>query len=148
MSARQFTGLFLALSLSTFGVAVFAWSQGNAFAPAFALLDAAFIAAVLRWVWRQGDQIEVIALDERHLEVRHSAQGEPPSGRIRTGCGSGWMGARDGNGYCSARKAGRSRSGASSRWRSAATSPPGSRHCWRRPRAAAGTKTTRWGKFG
>jgi len=77
MTARQFTGLFLALSLATFGVAGIAWSQGNAFAPGFALLDAAFIAAVLRWVWRQGDRCEVIALDERHLEVRRSAQGEP-----------------------------------------------------------------------
>lgn len=77
MSAAQFTGLFSLLALATFGVAGFAWSQGNVYAPAFALLDAAFIAAVLRWVWRQGERFEVIALDERHLEVRRSAQGEP-----------------------------------------------------------------------
>ena len=45
--------------------------------PVFALLDAAFIAAVLRWVWRQGDRYEEIALDERNLEVRRSTQAEP-----------------------------------------------------------------------
>jgi uncharacterized membrane protein len=77
LSAGQFAGLFASLSLATFGVAGYAFAQGNVFAPAFALLDAAFIAAVLRWVWRQGDRYEEIALDERHLEVRRSAQVEP-----------------------------------------------------------------------
>lgn len=77
LSAGQFAGLFAALSFATFGVAGYAFSQGNVFAPVFALLDAAFIAAVLRWVWRQGDRFEEIALDERSLEVRRSAQAEP-----------------------------------------------------------------------
>lgn len=77
LSAGQFTGLFVGLSLATFVVAGYAYAQGNVFAPAFALLDAAFIAAVLRWVWRQGDRYEEIALDERSLEVRRSAQAEP-----------------------------------------------------------------------
>ncbi|HEX4852928.1 DUF2244 domain-containing protein [Arenimonas sp.] len=77
LSAGQFAGLFASLSLATFGVAGYAFAQGNVFAPVFALLDAAFIAAVLRWVWRQGDRYEEIALDERQLEVRRSAQAEP-----------------------------------------------------------------------
>ncbi|WP_281286606.1 DUF2244 domain-containing protein [Arenimonas fontis] len=77
MSAGQFAVLFLALSLAMFLVAGYAWSRGNVFAPAFALLDAAFIAAVLRWVWRQGERFEVIALDERRLEVRRSARPGP-----------------------------------------------------------------------
>jgi uncharacterized membrane protein len=77
MSAVQFAGLFSLLALATFAVAGVAWSQGNVFAPAFAGLDAAFIAAVLRWVWRQGERFEVIALDERRLQVRRSAQREP-----------------------------------------------------------------------
>lgn len=77
LSAGQFAGLFVALSLATFLVAGYAFVQGNVFAPAFALLDAAFIAAVLRWVWRQGDRFEEIALDERTLEVRRSAQAAP-----------------------------------------------------------------------
>lgn len=77
LTARQFTGLFAVLSLAMFGVAGYAFAQGNVFAPVFALLDAAFIAAVLRWVWRQGDRFEEIALDERSLEVRRSAQAEP-----------------------------------------------------------------------
>ncbi|OHE79525.1 MAG: hypothetical protein A2X76_07350 [Lysobacterales bacterium GWF1_69_6] len=77
LTARQFTRLFLVLSLAAFGVAGVAWSQGNVLAPAFAVLDAAFIAFVLRWVWRQGERFEVIALDERHIEVRRSAQAQP-----------------------------------------------------------------------
>ena len=77
LSAGQFRTLFLVLSLAALLVALYAFSQGNVFAPAFALLDAAFIALVLRWVWRQGDRTEVIALDERRLEVRSSGRAEP-----------------------------------------------------------------------
>lgn len=77
LSAGQFAGVFVLLSLSTFLVAGYAFLQGNVFAPVFALLDAAFVATVLRWVWRQGDRFEEIALDERHLEVRRSAHVEP-----------------------------------------------------------------------
>ncbi len=77
LSARQFVGLFVLLSLSTFLVAGYAFIQGNVFAPVFALLDAAFVATVLRWVWRQGERVEEIAVDERQLEVRRSAQAEP-----------------------------------------------------------------------
>jgi uncharacterized membrane protein len=77
LSAGQFAGLAVGLSLATFGVAGYAFFQGNVFAPVFALLDAAFIATVLLWVWRQGDRFEEIALDERCLEVRRSAQPEP-----------------------------------------------------------------------
>lgn len=77
LSAGQFAGLALGLSLATFAVAGYAFYQGNVFAPVFALLDAAFITTVLLWVWRRGDRFEEIALDERRLEVRRSAQPEP-----------------------------------------------------------------------
>ncbi|WP_460455545.1 DUF2244 domain-containing protein [Arenimonas alkanexedens] len=77
LNVGQFAGLFVALSLAAFVVAGYAFAQGNVFAPAFALLDAAFIAAVLRWVWRQGDRFEEIALNARSLEVRRSTQAEP-----------------------------------------------------------------------
>jgi len=77
LSAGQFAALFIALALAMFLVAGLAWSRGNVLAPAFALLDAVFVAAVLRWVWRQGERFEVIALDERRLEVRRSAHPGP-----------------------------------------------------------------------
>jgi len=77
LTARQFAGLAVGLSLATFAVAGVAFFQGNVFAPVFALLDAAFIATVLGWVWRQGERFEEIALDERSLEVRRSTQAEP-----------------------------------------------------------------------
>lgn len=77
LSADQFAGLAVGLSLAIFAVAAVSFFQGNVFAPVFALLDAVFIAIVLRWVWRQGERFEEIALDERSLEVRRSAQPEP-----------------------------------------------------------------------
>lgn len=77
MSAGQFAVLFIALALAMFLVAGLAWVRGNVFAPTFALLDAVFIAVVLRWVWRQGERFEVIALFERRLEVRRSARPGP-----------------------------------------------------------------------
>lgn len=77
LSAGQFRGFFGLLATVMGLVAAYAYSQGNVFAPAFAVLDAAIVAAALRWVWRQGERFEVIALDERTLEVRRSAQAEP-----------------------------------------------------------------------
>jgi uncharacterized membrane protein len=77
LTAGQFRGVFALMAVSIGAVAVFAYSMGNVFAPLFGVLDALFIALVLRWVWCQGERVEEIALDERHLEVRRSAQAEP-----------------------------------------------------------------------
>ena len=77
LTARQFRLLFAALATATWAVALFGFVQGNVFAPAFALMDSAFVAATLRWVWLRGERFEVIALGDRQLEVRRSRQPEP-----------------------------------------------------------------------
>lgn len=77
LTARQFRVLFAVLATATWAVALFGFVQGNAFAPAFALLDSAFVAVSLRWVWLRGERFEVIALGDRQLEVRQSNRSEP-----------------------------------------------------------------------
>ena len=48
LSARQFRGLFAALSGAMWLVAGLGWLAGNVFAPAFALLHSAGLALALR----------------------------------------------------------------------------------------------------
>jgi uncharacterized membrane protein len=69
MTKTQFIGLFALLASATWGVAIMSYVQGNVFAPAFALLDCAVVAAALRWVWRKSNRCETIAFDAEHCTV-------------------------------------------------------------------------------
>ena len=62
---------------ATWAVALLTYLQGNVFAPAFAFLDSAFVAASLRWVWLRGERYELIALGEAEIVVRQSSRLEP-----------------------------------------------------------------------
>ena len=77
LTAGQFVALGLVLGGVVWSLALLAYWQGNAFAPAFALFDSALLAAALRWVWQDGERFELIAWGERRLEVRRSRQPEP-----------------------------------------------------------------------
>ena len=77
LTARQFRVLFATLAAATWAVALFNYSQGNVFAPAFALLDNAIVALALHWAWLRGERFEVIALGQRQVEVRTSDLGPP-----------------------------------------------------------------------
>lgn len=77
LTAQQFRALFALLATATWAVALSTYLQGNVFAPAFALLDCAFVAVSLRWVWLRGERYEDIALGEKALEIRRSKQPEP-----------------------------------------------------------------------
>ena len=77
LSGRQFIGLFLALAAATWLVALLGWWGGNAFAPGFALLDSALVAAALRWLWRLGGRDERIAVRAGAIEVWRSAEAAP-----------------------------------------------------------------------
>jgi uncharacterized membrane protein len=77
LTLGQFKGLFVLLAGATWLVALVTFSQGNVFAPVFALLDSAVVALSLRWVWRLGERTEVIAWGERLLEVRRPPLSEP-----------------------------------------------------------------------
>lgn len=70
--------VFAVLATATWAVALLTYLQGNVFAPAFAFLDSAFVAASLRWVWLRGERYELIALGEAEVVVRASGRLEPP----------------------------------------------------------------------
>ena len=77
LTMGQFRVLFAILAGAMWAVALATYSQGNVFAPAFALVDSVLVALALRWVWRQGERYELIAWGERTLEVHRSMQPVP-----------------------------------------------------------------------
>jgi hypothetical protein len=81
--------LFTVLATATWAVALLTYLQGNVFAPAFAFLDSAFVAASLRWVWLRGERYELIALGEAEIVVGSPAGSNRCWWRTRTGSGSG-----------------------------------------------------------
>ncbi|MET0289264.1 MAG: DUF2244 domain-containing protein [Pseudoxanthomonas sp.] len=72
LSARQFVQLFCVLCGAMWLVAGLGWWTGNVFAPLFALLHSALLGASLRWLWRQGERDEMIAVSPEAVEVRWS----------------------------------------------------------------------------
>ncbi|KAF1712166.1 hypothetical protein CSC70_01130 [Pseudoxanthomonas kalamensis DSM 18571] len=77
LTAHQFKALFVGLAGVMWGVAGLGWLAGNAFAPVFALLHTALVAAALRWLWRAGERDEVIVIGPEQVEVRGSASSAP-----------------------------------------------------------------------
>ena len=77
LTARQFLALFATLAIVMWLVALLGWWGGNAFAPAFALLHSAMLAAALRWLWRLGERREIISITPEAVEVWRSAQPAP-----------------------------------------------------------------------
>ena len=74
LTARQFVALFAVLAGAMWLVASMGWLAGNVFAPAFALLHSAIVAAALRWLWRSGDRDECITIGPEVVEVSRAAQ--------------------------------------------------------------------------
>ncbi|NDK38973.1 DUF2244 domain-containing protein [Pseudoxanthomonas gei] len=74
MTAAQFRALFAVLAGSMWLVAVAGWLGGNVFAPAFALLHSAIVAAALRWLWRSGERNECINIDPQMVEVSRTSE--------------------------------------------------------------------------
>ena len=77
LTGRQFLALFAFLAAAMWLVAGLGWWGGNVFAPAFALLDSAIVAAALRWLWRLGERREIISIGPEAVEVWRSAQPAP-----------------------------------------------------------------------
>ena len=75
LSRRQFILLFAVLSGAMWIVAMLGWWGGNAFAPAFALLHSAIVAAALHASWRHGDRGEEIRIGPDAVEVTTSGGG-------------------------------------------------------------------------
>lgn len=74
LTARQFVALFAVLAGAMWLAASVGWLGGNAFAPVFALLYSALVAAALRWLWRSGDRDECITIGPELVEVSRTAQ--------------------------------------------------------------------------
>jgi uncharacterized membrane protein len=66
--------LFAVLAGAMWLVASAGWLAGNVFAPAFALLHSAIVAAALRCLWRSGDRDECITIGPQVVEVSRTAQ--------------------------------------------------------------------------
>lgn len=77
LTGSQFAGLFALLAAMIWVTALVSQRQGNAYAPAFALLDCVIVAGALYWCWRLGGRYELIACGKDGLEVRRSSQQEP-----------------------------------------------------------------------
>ncbi len=70
LNGRQLGMLFAVMSGAMWVVALLSATQGNVFAPAFALLDSLIVAAALRWMWRLGERREQIDVDAGAIRVR------------------------------------------------------------------------------
>ncbi|MFN3965703.1 DUF2244 domain-containing protein [Silanimonas lenta] len=99
LTPRQFVVLFVLIAVPVSVVAGYSFAMGNAFAPAFAVLDLAIVAVALRWVWRSGDRYERIVVGGQRLEVRRSPDdaavfsAHPYWVRLRRASGRGGPGA-------------------------------------------------------
>lgn len=72
----QLMGFYSALAIASITVAAFSASQGNVFAPLFAVFELSLLYALLRLVWRGQGRAEHIALAGDSLTIAWS-----PSGR-------------------------------------------------------------------
>ncbi|MCK7593649.1 DUF2244 domain-containing protein [Pseudomarimonas salicorniae] len=70
LSLRQVRGVALGYAGVVSMISVLSWLQGNAFAPLFALLNAAVFAGCLALVWRRCSRAELIAVGCDHVRVR------------------------------------------------------------------------------
>jgi uncharacterized membrane protein len=74
MTKLQFIVLFTVIGIATWSLAILSYAMGNVFAPVFALIDCAFVATALRWVWLRSNCFETIELDAEHCTVSRSGR--------------------------------------------------------------------------
>ncbi len=79
LSAHQFVALFAVLAGAMWLVASVGWLGGNVFAPAFALVHSAILAAALRGLWRSGDRGECITIGPELVEVSRTMRARMPA---------------------------------------------------------------------
>lgn len=70
LSPRQLLGTFALVATASITVAAMSWSQGNAFAPFFAVAELGVLALCLRLVWLAGERMEVVAISPAEVAVR------------------------------------------------------------------------------
>ena len=75
LSGRGMVAAFVAIGASCLAVALWSATQGNVFAPFFAVLDVIVVGLALRLVWRSGECAEWIELSDDVLTIRREARG-------------------------------------------------------------------------
>lgn len=66
---------FIVIGATCLAVALWSATQGNVFAPFFAVLDVLVVGTALRLAWRSGECAEWIELSDSALTVRREARG-------------------------------------------------------------------------
>jgi uncharacterized membrane protein len=74
LTVWQWAAVFGALATVSMAVAVYSFTQGNVFAPLFALAHLGLVALALRWAWRGGERYEVLQVDAGRVSVRRSTE--------------------------------------------------------------------------
>jgi len=72
LTVWQWVAVFGVLAVVSMAVAVYSFTQGNVFAPLFALAHMGFVALALRWAWRRGERYEVLQVEPGSVRVRRS----------------------------------------------------------------------------
>lgn len=72
LTVWQWVAVFAVLVVVSMAVAVYSFTQGNVFAPLFALAHMGFVALALRWAWRGGERYEVLQVEAGGVRVRRS----------------------------------------------------------------------------
>lgn len=75
LSGRGVVVAFAVIGMSCLSVALWSATQGNVFAPFFAVLVVVLVGAALRLAWRSGECAEWIELSGDALTVRREARG-------------------------------------------------------------------------
>ena len=72
LTVWQWVVVFGVLAAVSMAVAVYSFTQGNVFAPLFALAHMGLVALALRWAWRGGERYEVLQVEPGSVRVRRS----------------------------------------------------------------------------
>lgn len=78
-------GVYAALSVAVFAVALLGFVQGNVLAPVFALLDVLLVGYCFRLVWRRGADFDRIRLDADAVAIESQRDGAARSVVYQTG---------------------------------------------------------------
>ena len=71
LTRRQLLSVFALIASATMLMAGLSWTQGNALAPLFAVLELTVFAVCLRIVWRAGDRWQLVGVSSSEVVVRN-----------------------------------------------------------------------------
>lgn len=75
ITAAGLKGFFVVMATFSLAVATFSFSQGNVFAPFFAVAELSLLALCLKLVWRAQNRGERVVIGDEHVEVVRDCDG-------------------------------------------------------------------------